>query len=444
MGTSTWRDKLKRSQSKQNKSDTKQSTNTSTKAIQAKSNSRFSFTSKKKIVVPAPPTTPTAAATIEQSPTNQQDFSPEPILPALTPTSQASALGIVPVHEQRFTAIITGGSSGVGYYAAKQLAIDYPNSTIIIASRNGESAVDQLRKEVGRDTGIYFAPLDLSSQSSIRQFVSEWKSHRYPYIHYLLLNAGANVTNEYNDIIYSEDGVEYNFAVNYLGHYLLYQLLRPCLAPHARIVVTTCNTNGSSNMPAAVYTNGRTLALPEDAVEFEEEEQKVEVEAEVSYQQEKEIKVEEISSTIALRRYTTSKLALIYFANELYERLQLSGSKQSVIIYDAGYVVGTKLNAAYQKGVVGMIESHVYPWITPLLRWCGTSDVQTANQAGKNLATIALDRAVVYSGAYYNCNINSPSDDTSNINTEHQADLWKSSAALTANSAIEVKRFELV
>ena len=78
-----------------------------------------------------------------------------------------------------------------------------------------------------------FRPLDLASFSSIREFaasVLREESH----IDVLVNNAGVFML----PLRRSQDGVEMHLAVNYLGHFLLTQLLLERLkeAPSARVV----------------------------------------------------------------------------------------------------------------------------------------------------------------------------------------------------------------
>ncbi|ANS73699.1 hypothetical protein AWM70_03185 [Paenibacillus yonginensis] len=73
------------------------------------------------------------------------------------------------------TVIITGANSGLGFEAAKRVALSDPESHVVIAGRNKErirKASAILNAEVGEGR---FTPmqLDLGSLASVRQFAAE-------------------------------------------------------------------------------------------------------------------------------------------------------------------------------------------------------------------------------------------------------------------------------
>ena len=134
------------------------------------------------------------------------------------------------------TVIITGGSSGVGKYTALELA--KRGGRIIIAARDiqkGELAVREI-KEKAKSDSIFFHHLNLASKASIQKFAEEiLKSERH--ISILVLNAGVMVT----PYQLTEDGFEFQFGVNHLGHFFLTHLLQDRLRESApsRVVVVS-------------------------------------------------------------------------------------------------------------------------------------------------------------------------------------------------------------
>jgi len=115
--------------------------------------------------------------------------------------------------------IITGANSGIGKVTAIGLA--KMNATIIMMCRSKERG-EEAQKEIIELTGNKKVDLflcDLSSQESIRKFVSEFKS-KYQKLHVLINNAGVMLSKR----IVSVDGLEMNFAVNYLAPFLLTNL----------------------------------------------------------------------------------------------------------------------------------------------------------------------------------------------------------------------------
>jgi len=124
--------------------------------------------------------------------------------------------------------IITGANSGIGKVTAIGLA--KMNATIIMMCRSKERG-EEAQKEIIELTGNKKVDLflcDLSSQESIRKFVSEFKS-KYQKLHVLINNAGVMLSKR----IVSVDGLEMNFAVNYLAPFLLTNLLLDVLKKSA-------------------------------------------------------------------------------------------------------------------------------------------------------------------------------------------------------------------
>ncbi|KAL0821347.1 hypothetical protein ABMA28_005936 [Loxostege sticticalis] len=124
--------------------------------------------------------------------------------------------------------IVTGGSSGVGYEAAKNLA--YRGAKVIIASRN-EVKLKRSRDEIQQATGnknISYGILDLASLKSVRSFVSETVNAEER-LDVLINNAGAIGLPDRM----TEDGLNLTMQVNYFGAFLLTYLLLPLLKKSA-------------------------------------------------------------------------------------------------------------------------------------------------------------------------------------------------------------------
>ena len=131
------------------------------------------------------------------------------------------------------TAIVTGANTGMG----KQTALDFArrNARVIIAGRNEESgrkAVKEIVEET-KNANVIFKKVDLASFASIRNFADTIKSEEEQ-VDILVNNAGVFML----PLRRSADGVEMHFAVNYLGHFLLTNLLTDHLkkSPNGRIV----------------------------------------------------------------------------------------------------------------------------------------------------------------------------------------------------------------
>ncbi|MFT5573716.1 MAG: NAD(P)-dependent dehydrogenase (short-subunit alcohol dehydrogenase family) [Cryomorphaceae bacterium] len=126
--------------------------------------------------------------------------------------------------EANKTILITGGNAGIGFATAKYLVRQ--GQTVIIACRNKEkanAAIKAIEAEV-EDADISFRSLDLASLKNVRNFAQELLRD-YQSIDVLINNAGAMPSSK----ILTEDGFEFQFGVNYLGHFLLTHLLLPAL-----------------------------------------------------------------------------------------------------------------------------------------------------------------------------------------------------------------------
>ncbi|KAH9719026.1 hypothetical protein KPL70_005667 [Citrus sinensis] len=118
------------------------------------------------------------------------------------------------------TAIITGATSGIGAETARVLA--KRGARLVLPARSLKAA-EEAKARLASDcpgSDIVVLPLDLSSLSSVRNFVSQFHSLNLP-LNLLINNAGKFA----HQHAISEDGIEMTFATNYLGHFLLTKLL---------------------------------------------------------------------------------------------------------------------------------------------------------------------------------------------------------------------------
>ncbi|KAG2430026.1 hypothetical protein HYH02_013854 [Chlamydomonas schloesseri] len=148
-------------------------------------------------------------------------------------------------------AIVTGGNAGIGFATARQLA--RRGAHVVIACRDPErarAAVQRIaattqplfpaaalpaaksRKDAGADaaTGsgsgpgsvqVEAMPLDLGRLSSVRDFAEQWRRRGLP-LHLLVCNAGIMSPLTRTT---TPDGLEVQFQVNFLSHWLLTNLL---------------------------------------------------------------------------------------------------------------------------------------------------------------------------------------------------------------------------
>ncbi|XP_065533601.1 dehydrogenase/reductase SDR family member on chromosome X isoform X2 [Lathamus discolor] len=192
-------------------------------------------------------------------------------------------------------AIVTGGAKGIGYQTVKHLA------------RLGMHVII-----------VEFLYCDLASMKSIRQFVQRFRAKNCP-LHVLVNNAGVMLVPERK----TEDGFEEHFGLNYLGHFLLTNLLLDKLrqsgthSHNARIITVSSATHYVGKLHLSDLQS-RCSYSPHGA-------------------------------------YAQSKLALVLFTYQLQHLLTANGSHVTANVVDPG-VVNTEL------------YKHVF-WVVKVAKW---------------------------------------------------------------------------
>jgi len=132
--------------------------------------------------------------------------------------------------------VVTGGNTGLG----KAVALEFArrNARVIIACRDNEkanAAADDIRRKVkNADVDVYH--LDLASFASVRSCADAIKEKEEG-IDILVNNAGLMSC----PFMLSRDGIEMQFAVNHLGHFLFTNLLLDKMKEReeARIIIVS-------------------------------------------------------------------------------------------------------------------------------------------------------------------------------------------------------------
>jgi NAD(P)-dependent dehydrogenase (short-subunit alcohol dehydrogenase family) len=206
--------------------------------------------------------------------------------------------------------MVTGAASGIGAVTAQALA--QQGASVILVDRSAAKGVivlEQIERLTG-NTALEFMRVDLSSQKEIHQLVQQFTSgHRH--LHVLVNNAGAMFAERRESV----DGIEMTFALNYLGYFLLTNLLLDTLkasAP-ARII----NTSSRSHARAMIN--------------FDD--------------------LESRSGYKGLSAYAHSKLAIVLFTYELARRLEGTGVMVNAL--HPG-IVATNF-AMKSGGVIGLV-----------------------------------------------------------------------------------------
>lgn len=213
--------------------------------------------------------------------------------------------------------LITGGSSGIGREAGIVLA--EKNATVILASRD-EIRFQQAVKGLSYKNNIHFiAPLDLSDRISIENFAKDFKKV-FNRLDVLINNAGI-MNSPYEPSIC---GVENQFGVNHLGHFFLCGCLLDVImnTANSRVInVSSISAHDAVYDPSLIHSNDPN---------------------------------ERISA------YKFSKLASLYFTNELDKRFKQNGIPSISLAVHPGYVK-TGLQR-HTKGVLRKLHVYYTQW----------------------------------------------------------------------------------
>lgn len=183
------------------------------------------------------------------------------------------------------TALITGGSSGLGLASAEALAKE--DFDLILVARGEKRLMEAVDKLAGQYPKITITPkvLDIASQEQVRAFAKEIKKP----LDVLMNNAGLMGP----DFSLSPEGIESQMATNHLGHFLLTSLLWKRLAEAEGRVIS---------ISSVVHRRSKLLAESTD-----------EVRGSGKYDR--------------WARYADSKLACLLFARELDLRAKQAETK---------------------------------------------------------------------------------------------------------------------
>ncbi|QYS99736.1 hypothetical protein H0G86_006855 [Trichoderma simmonsii] len=122
--------------------------------------------------------------------------------------------------------IITGVSSGIG--GASAVALAATGATLYLAGRSIPKAKAAL-PTIADLPNVHFLELDLASNASIKAFAAEFLKQSGGKLNVLLNNAGGVLVERKVTV----DGFEQQFAINHLGPFLLFALLKDALLASA-------------------------------------------------------------------------------------------------------------------------------------------------------------------------------------------------------------------
>ncbi|KAI6351479.1 hypothetical protein MCOR25_009915 [Pyricularia grisea] len=300
----------------------------------------------------------------------------------------------------KYSIIITGGTAGMGFEAATQMAKDCPDHLIVITSRSSnDDAAGAINKSLNQ-SNTQFLPIDLASPSDVRRFARDWiADETKPPIKALVFNAALQFP--YSLTLTPDDRMEKTFAIAHAGHALLFHLLFPKLVPRgARVVLTSSGAHDpaqKSGMPDAVYTTAEEVAYPPP----------------------------ERAALPGRAHYTTAKLCNLLWAYALARHLGDVVPERGVTVttMDPGLMPGTGL-AREASGLERWLWVSVLPRLIGLLRIVLFPNVHTTQESGRNLARLAVGADVEgVTGKYFEGRKEIMSSKDS-YSEKFQEDLW--------------------
>ena len=243
-------------------------------------------------------------------------------------------------------AIVTGANSGMGFATVE--ALSDMGATVLMLCRNkerGRAAITSLTAEKERKLDLIIC--DLGDYSSIRN-AAGYIQENYPRVDILVNNAGFISLDRQE----TKEGVERQFGINHLGHFLLTTQLLDMMVPGSRIV----------NVASGAHKVGR--------IHFDD------INLKKGYN--------------VIRAYSQSKLANVLFTKELARRLKKR--RISVNCCHPGAVatnIGIDRETGFGKTITGLLK----PFF------------QTPADGARTAIYLAVDEAVSNKtgGYYYMC-----------------------------------------
>jgi NAD(P)-dependent dehydrogenase (short-subunit alcohol dehydrogenase family) len=312
------------------------------------------------------------------------------------------------------TIVITGATSGIGYAcAAAILGSDGGPWHVVLPCRDAgraTAAVDALAGGARTGNTMEAMSMDLASLESVRAFAAELRERlaagEVPGLQAVVCNAGVQAGTNQTE---TQDGFESTFGVNHLGHFLLVNELMPVLQPPARVVVVASDTHDPTKkvgVPTPAWNSTSALARGQLGPRA----------------------MSDKPFAAGQRRYSTSKLANIYFTYALTRRLPQGVTANA---FNPGLVPGTGLQRD-AAAPLRFVAAHVMPRMKWVLRRVVTPNVHTLQESGGSLAWLATAPELAgVTGKYFDQRQAIPSSEESYDLTRAET-LWNDSVVLTA------------
>ncbi len=221
-------------------------------------------------------------------------------------------------------ALVTGANTGIGFETAKALSNAGASVTLAVRdSAKGIVAKEQILKDGGRGM-LDVSVLDLASLSQVETFANRFAAE-HDQLDLLINNAGVMVPPP----ALTEEGLELQFGVNFLGHFALTGHLFPLLKRSSSARVVTLSSGAAIRASGIDFDNLR-LEKPYDA----------------------------------WREYATSKLAGLLFSHELHRKLMKNDSSILSVAAHPG-VTRTDLQRNIPENELQQLLTQFKAWMEP-------------------------------------------------------------------------------
>src|SRR5215467_8484969 len=259
------------------------------------------------------------------------------------------------------TAVITGSNVGIGFASAKFLAA-IPDWHVVLACRNELKANAAIReiKQRHPHAHLSFVPLDLFSLASVRRFPASVSSKNLPPLTAVVLNAGG-INMKAKSLEFTQDGFERTFQLNFLGHFLMANLLIEQMSMPARIVFVSSDLHD----PAATKM-GKFMPPKYGPLE------------DLAHGTGTAAKLKPMA------RYATAKMYAMMAAYELDRRLRKIGQRITVNSWSPGVVPTTQAGRDMNPIMKKIMMSH---WFVNFMG----SHLSTAKEAAQALGGLIAD-----------------------------------------------------
>ena len=287
------------------------------------------------------------------------------------------------------TVLVTGATSGIGFYTARDLASR--GARVIITGRDaqrGREAIRSLRQQVG-DGRVEFLSADHSTVGGNRELAERVRG-REGRLDGLVNNVGGF----YNDRVETKDGYEATLAMNLVGPFALTEALLPMLEGSASTRVV--------NVASAAHTMWRGDPLAD-------------IQSERSY--------------LGLQAYARAKLLNLLWTFALARRLGGSGVVANATNPGTAWTAGT-------QGIAPRGMPAVQRFLWPVFRRVQQSG--SAEKAARSPTFLMSSPEVAgVTGAYYESNAKPKRPSSLALDKREQERAWDLATALASRAPTE-------